>query len=556
MQLLMSDLRYSIRLLLRAPLFTLGVVIVLAVGIGATSAFFNALDKTMIRPLPYAEPDRLAMLWEDFSAFGVPKQRVSPGTFLDWRRRSRVFEEIAACAGPRSMDISGGGAPEEVLGLSVTANFLPMLGVQPLLGRTFSSDEEGPATRSVVLSYRLWQRRFGGDPSLLGRSIVMNGEKYTVLGMMPRGFQYPDRDTELWLPLGLSPEIMSHRNSHFLRVLGRIKSGRDVRQAQADMTDVARQLAAEFPATNDRIDVTVIPLKDEVLGNRRAEFVLLLSAAGCVLLIACANVGNLLLARSVGRRCEVAVRSALGASPGRILRQILTESLLLSGAGGLLGLLFARWSMVGLARMIPAGLAGTVDLTLDSHVLAFTGAISMLTGVVFGLAPAFRLSRLNLSARGAIGDRGRLLRDALLVAEVALAFVLVIGAALLIETLARLRAVDPGFRPAGILTAEITATFPKYRDSGQRRRFYNDVLARVRSIPGVHSTGLTSDLPYTSRGNTMSLAIEGKPVQHDLGQDALFRLVSPDYLQTIGARLKQGRFRSSAITTARQRSSW
>lgn len=536
------DFRYALRLLSRAPGFTLAVVVVLALGIGANSAIFTVLDRTVIRPLPYADPDRLAMLWEDFSAFGSPKNRVSPGTFFDWRKRNQVFEEIAAYGGPRNMDLAGGGgAPEEVWGPAVTANLIPMLGIRPLLGRTFSADEEGPETKAVVLSYRLWQRRFGGDPNLVGNSILMNGEKYTVIGVMPRGFQYPTRDTELWLPLGLQPQILTRRNSHFLKVLGRLKRGRDIAQAQSDMSAVARQLATEFPVTNDRVGITVVPLKNEILGDSRATFIILLSAAACVLLIACANVGNLLLARASSRQREIAVRTALGAAPARVLRQLLTENLLLALLGGALGLLFAQWSMAVLEKMIPTGLAGVVDLRVDLRVLAFAGAVSILTGLLFGLAPALQLSRMNLSGRGAVGHGSGKLRDALVVAEVAIALVLVVGAALLIETLARLRAVNPGFRSEHILTADITVAYPKYADSGKRQRFYSEMLDRVRAIPGVKSAGSTSDLPYTSRGNTMGLMIEGKPAQNGLGQDALFRLVSADYLQTIGAQLKQGR---------------
>jgi predicted permease len=545
MQSLLADVRYALRLLRRAPGFALAVVVVLALGIGANSAIFTALDKIVIRPLPYADSDRLAMLWEDFSAFGSPKQRVSPATFLDWRKRNQVFTELAAYRGS-AIDLSGGGPPEQVQGQGVTSNLLPLLGVAPLLGRTFSVSEEGPETKAVVLSYRLWQRRFGGDAHLLGDSILMSGEKYTVIGVMPRGFHYPDRQTEYWLPWGLSPQLLTRRNSHFLHVIGRLKGGRDWNQAQADMRAVARQLSKEFPPSNAGVGITVVPLKDEVLANGRKTFAILLSAAACVLLIACANVANLLLARASSRQREVAVRTALGAAPMRVVRQILTENLLLACAGGAVGLLFAHWSMGGLQKLVPAGLAASVDLGLDLRAFAFAGLVSVLTGVLFGLAPALQLARSEVygatnSGRGAVSHRGKL-RDVLVVAEVAIALVLVIGATLLIETIAHMRAVNPGFRSENILTADIPAPFPKYNGTANWHRFYNDVLARVRTIPGVISAGLTSDLPYTSRGNTMSLTIEGRPAQQALGQDALFRLVSADYLQTIGAKLKAGRF--------------
>ena len=530
-----SDLRYALRVLSRAPGFTLSVVLVLALGTGVNSAIFSALDKVVIRPLPFAAPQQLAAIWEDFTAFGVPLNRVSPATFLDWRRRTQAFDEIAAYSGPMEMDLSGGGSPEEVLAQTVSANLLPTLGVAPLLGRTFQVNEEHPDSRVAVLSYRLWQRRFSGDPNLVGKSVVMNGQSFVVIGIMPRGFQFPDRQTELWLPISISPQVMARRNSHFLKVIGRMK--RDLRDAQADMNVIARQLASEFPSTNARVGITVVPLKDQILGESRIALVILLCAAGCVLLIACANVGNVLLARASARQREIAVRIALGARPARLLRQILTENLLLAATGGGLGLVVAQWTQTGLEQMVPMGL--DVHLSVDTRVLLFTGAISLLTGLLFGLAPALRLSRIELSGRGTIGTGGKL-RDVLVAGEVAIALVLVLGAALLIQTLAHLRAVDPGFRPDGILTASIN--IPVARHQGMNQRAYQDILNRVRAIPGVKSAGLTSDLPYTSRGNTMSVAIEGRTSERGLGQDALFRLVSSDYLQTIGARLIEGRF--------------
>ena len=543
----LTDLRHSVRLLGRAPGFALAVILILALGIGANSALFTALDRTVIRPLPYANPDRLTILWEDFSAFGAPKQRVSPGTFVDWKKRAQAFDEIAAY-GARVFNLSGGGPPEEILGWGVSANLLPMLGIPPLLGRTFTPDEDAPGNKSVVLSYGLWTRRFGGDANLVGKTILMSGEKYAVIGVMPRGFQFPDRQAQVWVPLGLRPQMLARRNSHFLRVLGRLAAGRTLRQGQADMDNIARDLAREFPASNDHVGIRVVPLKEEFLGDRRKEFILLLCAAGCVLLIACANVGNLLLARSVARQREMAIRAALGASPGRVFRQILTESLFLSLTGGALGLVFAQSSMAGLQAMIPMNLAGIVEFRLDGRIVAFTVAISILTGVLFGLAPALQLSRTSISSalkrvgRSNVATSGGRLRDVLVAGEMAIALVLVIGAVLLIQTLVRLRAVDPGFRVEGILTAQITAPFPKYQDAAERWRFYTQILEKVAALPGVKLAGLTSDLPYTSRGNTMSLTVEGQETKRDLGTDALFRLVSAGYLETIGAQLKEGRF--------------
>jgi putative ABC transport system permease protein len=475
----------------------------------------------------------------------VPKNRVSPATFLDWKKRSQTFEDIAAYAGPATMALggaSGSGSPEEIMGQSVTANLLPLLGVAPIAGRNSFTEAEHANGDAVVLSYGLWQRRFNGDRNVIGRSIFFGNRNVTVVGVMPAGFQFPDRRTEFWTPINMSPQLLTRRNSHFLKVVGRMRTSPVA--AQSDMTSVARGLAAEYPATNARIGITVVPLKDEFLGETRSAFLILLAAAGCVLLIACSNVGNLLLARASARKREIAVRMALGATRAHLLRQIATENLLLAGAGGGLGLLFANWSLYGLKTMIPAGLAG--NLEVDPRALAFTVAISILTGLLFGLAPALELSRVQLSgsssgswSRSVTGRAGRL-RDVLVCAEIAIALVLVVGAGLLIETLVHMRAVDAGFHANGILTAELNVPFSK--SQGRNQRFYDDVLARVRAIPGVKAAGLTSDLPYTSRGNTMGLSIENKPAQNGLGQDALFRLVSAGYLETIGARLAEGRF--------------
>jgi predicted permease len=316
-----------------------------------------------------------------------------------------------------------------------------------------------------------------------------------------------------------------------------LKSGRNLSQAQADMSSIARQLATEFPKSNQRVGINVVPLKDEVVGDSRRTFLILIAAAGCVLLIACANIGNLLLVRASARRREMAVRAALGADPMRLLRQVLTENLLLAVAGGAAGLLLATWSITALGRMVPSGLS--IDLRLDLRMVVFSAAITLVSALLFGIAPAIKLSQTGISSRSVVGDRGKL-RDLLVVAEVAIALVLVIGAGLMIETLAHLRAVDPGFRPANILTADINVAFSK--NFGRNQRFYNDVLQRLRTIPGVKAAGLTSDLPYTSRGNTMSIVFEGKSAQADLGQDVLFRLVSPGYLEIMGTQLKEGRF--------------
>ena len=542
-----SDMRFAFRLLRKTPGFSVAVFAVLALGIGANAALFSTLDQTVIRPLPYADPDRLAMVFEDFSAFGTAKARVSPGTFFDWRRRTRTFEGLAALR-QAGMNLAESGAPEEVTGAAVTANLLPLLGVQPLAGRVLSVEEEPPGHRVVVLSERLWRRRFNRDPSLVGRSIVMSGEPYTVVGIMPAGFHFPTARTEFWVPIGLRPQMLTARNSHFLHVVGRVRQDAGWNAVRDDMRDVARQLAREYPATNDRVGITVTPLKEEVTRDAGRALLLLFGAAAAVLLIACANVANLLLARGSRRRREIAVRLALGASRGRVVGQLISESLVLSVAGGAAGLIVARWCLQVLTRFVPPALSSSIELHLDARALMFTTVATVATALLFGMAPALQsVSRSlvdNLKANVASGDdrRGVRLRDGLVVAEIAMALVLVVGAALLIDTLVHLRAVDPGFRADHVLTAQIAVPYPKYADAARRQGFYSHLEARVKELPGVTQVGLTSDLPYTSRGNTMSLKIENQATTRGLAQDVLFRLVSPDYLHTISARLRAGRF--------------
>lgn len=543
---LLADIRYTVRVLRHARGFTLAVVAILALGIGANSAVFSALDQTAIRPLPYPDSDRLAMLSEDFSAFGMPKNRVSPATFFDWQRRTHAFAGLAALR-LAAMNLAESGAPEQLLGAAVTANLLPLLGVQPMMGRVLSPDEEPPGHRVVVLSERTW-RRLGADPAATGRAITLSGEPYTIVGVMPAGFHFPDARTDFWVPIGFQPAQRTARDSHYLRVVGRLRDGVSWPAARDDTREIARQLAGEFPRTNAGIGIVVTPLKEEVTADAGRALTILLGAAACVLLITCANVANLLIARASGRRREIAVRLAVGAARARIVRQLLTESCVLAAAGGAAGLLVARWAVAALGRFVPPALSATIDLHLDARAVAFTVAATMVTAVLFGAAPALQaVSRDvadNLKPAGGAGDgrTGARLRQALVVGEIAIALVLLAAAALLIDSLARLRAVDGGFRADHLLTAEIMVPYPKYADAGRRRRFYGDVVARLRAVGGVERVGLTSDLPYTSRGNSMGLKIEGKTVAGEIGHDALFRLVSAEYLQTIGATLRAGRF--------------
>jgi putative ABC transport system permease protein len=549
---MLQDLRYSIRRLISAPGFTLTVVGILALGIGVNSALLTALDHMMIRPLPYSKPGQLVVLWEDYSAVSrSAKNRVSPATFLDWRKRTRSFEQVEAY-GLSTMNLTQDGPPEQVLGVRASPHLLPMLGVPPLIGRTFTDVEDRTGAKSVVLSYSLWRRRFHNDPRIVEEPIVMSGEKYDVIGVMPAGFQFPDRQGEFWIPLSLPPQLAARRNSHFLNVVGRLKDGQTLKQAQQDMNEIAGQLSREYPATNEKIGINAVPLKQEMLADTGTTLALLLGASGCVLLIACANIGNLLLARSTARRKEVAVKTALGASPARMLRQMLLENAALAIAGGAAGLTLAKAMTSAMELLVPTRFVGIVDLSPDWRTVGATVAISTCASLLFGFAPALKLLRTSVAnpleeaGRANLGYSGSRLRDTLVVAEIGIALVLLIGATLLVRTLTRLHQYDAGFRAGNILTAHIDAPLPKYHEASKREALYDRILDNVRAIPGVRSAGLTSDLPFTSTGNTMSLTIDDRQGPPNLAMDVLFRLVSSDYLQTIGARLVAGRLLESS----------
>jgi putative ABC transport system permease protein len=499
----------------------------------------------MLRPLPYQDPDRLVMVWEESSRTGDPKQRPAPGNFTDWQDQSHAFVAMAAMT-RTSATLTGGAAPEQVLGHGVSANLFSVLGVAPLLGRTFTEDEARTGAHAVILSAALWQRRFGADPALLGRTIQMNDAPYEVVGVMPPDFAFPDRTTEFWRPLGLAPDVAVRRNSHFLNVVARLKPDVNLTQAQEDMSALAARLARQYPATNTKLGAVVVPLKTELLGDTRVSLLALVAAAACVLLIACANVANLLLARAWARQREIAVRMALGARRGRLIRQMLTESTVLAVVAGTAGLALAGVAAQALTVLVPADFAGATSVGLDVRAVAFTATISILTGLLFGIAPALQLSAARVhdvmkeTGRSATGRPGWI-RDTFVVSEIALALVLLIGAGLLIETLARLNTVDAGFDPHGVLTAEAYVSFPKYDDRWKRDQFYRQVVARLRVIPGVTSAGLTSDIPFTSRGNTMGFLAEGKTPPRGSAQDALFRLVSADYFATMRIPIARGR---------------
>jgi putative ABC transport system permease protein len=552
METLLKDIRYGIRSLLNRPGFAAVAVITLALGIGANTAIFSVVNAVLLRPLPFPDPARLVMVWEDASFAGFPRNTPAPANYADWRAQNQVFVDMAA-QDMRSFNLTGDGEPEKIEAFGVTANFFPLLGVKPVLGRTFLPEEDQPqANKVVVINYTLWQQRYGGERSIIGRELLLNGEKNTVVGVMPAGFQFLDSRVGLWVPMALTAERLAERNAHYLTVVARMKAGVTLAQANADIHTIQQRIARDHPNAAGRLSAFVMPLRDQVAGDVRRPLLVLLVAVGFVLLIACANIASLLLSRAASRRREIAVRAALGASRMRIVRQLLIESLLLASVGAICGLVLASWSFVFLQRLIPDGLALSTTLKLDPQVLAFTVLVTLLTSVIFGLAPAFQASRIDLNealkqggGRTGLSTGGNKLRSAMVVAEVALALVLLVGAGLLIQTSFKLRDQYSGLRPENVLTLRTVLPPNKYPDHPRRSAFYKTVLERVQALPGVISAGYSTTIPLAIKGSTSGFFPEGRTVEQaiagGLSYDANHRQISPDYLETMGIPIRQGR---------------
>jgi predicted permease len=543
---LYAYLRTAFRQMRRNPGFFAVALAALALGIGANTAIFIAVEGVLLRPLPYADPNRLVMVWEDASYLGFARNTPAAANYVDWRSQNTVFTDMVAIRYANAA-FTGDQAPEQLLGRRVTPNFFDVLGVQPFLGRPFTAEEDAASRKVVVLSYALWQRRFGGDPAILGRSILMDDEAATVVGVMPRGFFFPDTATEYWLPASFTPEDLARRTRHNLEVVARMKPGVTRERAQDDMDVIAKHLQQQYPNSNANVGAVVVPVREQFAGDTATGLWVLQIAAVLVLLIACSNLANLLLARAAGRRREIAVRIALGGSRAQIGAQLLTESLLLSLGGGLGGLLVGRicWSVF--ENLVPSQIAGN-GFTLNAPVLLFTAAVSILAGVFFGLVPALRATDVSLQESLKEGGRagesrgGVRLRDTLVVAQFAMAFALLVGAALMIETLWNLRRVDLGFRSDHLLTMGVPLPDTKYNSNEKLRAFYRDVLDRTRTLPGVKNVGFGSDAPFTSVGDTEGYAIEGAPpTLPGQDNDALYREVTAGYLETIGGTLESGR---------------
>jgi predicted permease len=546
---LRQDLRYGARMLMKNRGFTIVAVVALALGIGANSAIFSVVNTVLLRPLPYKDPARLVMVFEDDSRHGYPRDTPAPANYIDWRDQNKVFEGMAAMT-ELSMNLTGEGEPERLDGQRVSASFFPMMGVEPQLGRWFSPEEDQPgANHSVILSHALWQRRFGANASVVGKTITLNGYSFEVVGVMPASFQFPTREDQFWIPIAFSQREAVRRGSHFLQVVARLKPGVTTQQAQVEMSAIAARLAQQYPADNTDLGAAVVPLHEQLVGKIKPALLILLGAVGFVLLVACANVANLLLARAAVRQREIATRVALGASRLRLIRQFLTESVLLSAIGGAVGLLLAVWGVRLLKAFIPANISQATEITVDVKVLFFTLLVSLLTGLIFGLAPATQATKFNLNETlkdggrdAAAGSRGSRIRGALVVAEVALSLVLLIGAGLLINSFLRLRHVDPGFHVDHLLTMNVVLPQQKYPDQAHRAAFYTELIRRVEALPGVTSAAVSSQIPLTSQGDSVGVVFEGRPDPAP-GQENIVatRIVSPRYFQTMGIQLLRGR---------------
>ena len=552
-----KDLRYGFRTLTRNRGFALIAVVSLALGIGANTAIFSVVNTVLLKPLPFAEPERLMMVWEDQSQIGFPRSDVAAANYVDWKQQNQSFEDMAALNW-KNFNLTGDGDPERILAHGASANFFPLLGVQPVIGRNFTRDEDKPdAARVAILGYGLWKGRYGGDPGTLGRDIVLNDEKHTVIGVLPSGFQFLAGDVGVWVPIALTSYQLADRDNHYLTVVGRTKTGVSLEAAQTDIQMITDRIAHDFPDYAQNLKAVIVPVREQLTGRVRQSLIVLLVAVGFVLLIACANIAGLLVSRAAARRKEIAVRTALGASRLRIIRQLLTESVLLAGLGGSLGLLVAAWSFNLLKQLIPEGMVYSTELKIDLPVLGYAMAVSVFTGIVFGLAPALQATKIDLNqalkqggGRTSSGAPGHRLRSIFVVAEVALALVLLIGAGLMIRTVFNLRDQYSVFQPEKLLTLRTTLPDNKYRDLREyirtehprRLGFYQQVLERVSVLPGVVSAGYTTSVPLAWKGGANGFIIEGVQPEPGSFPNAIHRQVSAGYFQTIGISLREGRF--------------
>ena len=545
---ILRDLRYAWRSLGRNPGFACVSVLALALGIGANSAIFTVVNSVLLQPLRFQKPEQLVLVRERNLKAGFPEFSLSPGNYLGYRDQNHAFSGIAAF-GEAGFNLAGGGEPERLRGTQVTPNFFDVLGRKPAMGRNFTAQEgQLGSHRVAILSHGVWQRRFAGNREVLGQTVKMNDELYTVIGVMPPAFQFPSR-TEIWTPLAMNLKEWQQRGGHYLNGVGRLKAGATLASAQADLNAIAARAEQQFPDSNSGWDTKITSLQEAAVGKIRPALWTLTAAVGFVLLIACVNLANLLLSRSAARRREMGVRSSLGAGRGRLIRQLLTESVLLAGLGAAVGLAFAWAGTRMLVTLNPDILPRAAEIALDGRALGFTAAIAVLTGILFGLAPAVHMARTDLMAalrdggRGnAIGFRRNRLRSALVVGEVALALVLLSGAGLLMRSFYHLQSMDPGFDPHGVLTFETSLPQAKYPGKEAQAVFYRRALERIRTLPGVTAAGAAQIFPLAGDDYILSFVQVGKPpLPPGNHQSAMYYATTPGYLRALRIPIKRGR---------------
>ena len=549
MQTLLQDLRYGFRMLMKKPGFTFISVLTLALGIGANSAIFSVVNAVLWEQLPYKDPERLVIVWETIPKTGLTENTPAPINYTGWREQSEIFDDLAAWQ-IQLANLTGAGEPEQIAGQRVSASFFPVLGVEPMRGRWFLPEEDKPGNhRVVMLSNGLWQRRFGGDTNIIGQKITLSNVLHEVIGVMPASFvdpmTAPGYEGQFWVPLAHTPED-AHDKSRNLFVIGRLRPGFSYAVAQAEMSALVTRMQEANKEFGNWFGVNVRPIDEQRTGRIRKAILIMLAAAGFVLLIACVNVANLMLARAVSRWKETAIRAALGAGRWRLTRQFLTESVLIACAGGVAGLFIALWSVRVLVSLMPEDIAHLKEIGVDWRVLCFTLGVSLLTGVVCGLAPAIQAFRPNLSEALKEGGRdsggGRSgLRNALVIAEVAFTLVLLIGAGLMLRSFLRLNQVDMGFEPKSLLTLRVSLPATKYQNAEQGRTFFDQLLPRLEALPGVESVGAINGLPVSFQGGGATFQIEGRADPDNVTPMTNYRIVTPEYFRTMKIQLMAGR---------------
>jgi putative ABC transport system permease protein len=549
MESIFKDIRYGLRSMLKRPGFTAIALLALALGIGANTAIFSMVLAVVIRPLPFPDSDRLVWAWGNIRN-GGNRASVSPPDFLDFRSQNKTFEQFAASGTqPLPVNLTGGGDPERLMASAVTGNYFQTFGIAPALGRGFSLENEKPDQNQVaVLSYALWQRRFAGDPGIINQTILLDGKPRQVIGVMGEGVTLPQA-AELWVPLNFDDPDMKIRRAHFLRPIGRLKEGASLAQAQADTDVIAAAQAEQYPESNTGWNLRLVSLREQLVGGSRTTALILFGAVGFVLLIACANVANLLLVRAAARQKEIAMRTALGASRMRIARQMITESLLLSILGGALGVLLAIWGVELLVSLSEGSLPPTADVRINVTVLGFAFLISLSTGLLFGLAPALRTMKVNLIDSLKEGTRGggegplrNRMRSVLVVFESAVAVMLLICAGLLVRSLIALQNVNPGFDPKSVLTLRIDLSRTKYNTPEKSENFFRELEQRLGSLPGVETAGFVTELPFSGQLNDLPFTVEGRPPVapgQEFGAD--WRRVNQNYFNALRIPLLRGR---------------